>query len=205
MMPVRRKLLFDAAAALRAVPPTPDAVREAFRHVEQPDWNFLYEKLGYGGEASYWRAVFTDVETALRAAPSASAGPQAEGVAERTPKVRTSHHRNKEEAARLQALVDERYGRPQPPQHIGEYIADYSPLTPEQITREDPELTELYARSHPQPQQADGRGAVIDALTKIDTIAVCVGVVEPNLYKGMLSNIADIARAALQQTDGPAK
>lgn len=32
---------------------------------------------------------------------------------------------------------------------IGEYRADYSLLTPEQIAQEDEELTELYANSRP--------------------------------------------------------
>jgi crotonobetainyl-CoA:carnitine CoA-transferase CaiB-like acyl-CoA transferase len=32
-------------------------------------------------------------------------------AAARAPKVRTSHHRNKEEAARLQELVDKRYAK----------------------------------------------------------------------------------------------
>jgi hypothetical protein len=39
----------------------------------------------------------------------AALAPSNGAVEARVPKVRTSHHRNKEEAARLQALVDERY------------------------------------------------------------------------------------------------
>lgn len=38
---------------------------------------------------------------------------------------------------------------------VGEYRADYSPLTPEEIAKEDPELTELYERSQPV---GDARG-----------------------------------------------
>jgi hypothetical protein len=32
---------------------------------------------------------------------------------------------------------------------VGKYRAEYSPLTPEQIAQDDPELTELYANSRP--------------------------------------------------------
>ena len=41
----------------------------------------------------------------------AAQSPTAPVETPRIPKVRTSHHRNKEEAARLQALVDERYAQ----------------------------------------------------------------------------------------------
>jgi hypothetical protein len=44
---------------------------------------------------------------------AASLPPQVHGEP-RTPKVRTSHHRNAEEAARLQLLVDQRYASPHP-------------------------------------------------------------------------------------------
>lgn len=46
----------------------------------------------------------------------------------RVPKVRTSHHRNKEEAARLQALVDQKYTEPaqaQSSDRITQAIRDY--------------------------------------------------------------------------------
>jgi|SRR6185369_7758836 len=46
------------------------------------------------------------IVAALRAAPA-----RCDAQSARVPKVRTSHHRNKEEAARLQALVAERYAR----------------------------------------------------------------------------------------------
>lgn len=38
---------------------------------------------------------------------------------------------------------------PQPHDHIGKYAADYSPVTPEEIAKDDPELLELYANSRP--------------------------------------------------------
>lgn len=41
--------------------------------------------------------------------------------------------------------------------------------------------------------------ALVKALTAIDTLAVCTGVVDPTLHYKMLCNIADLARAALSQ------
>ncbi|MET4197233.1 hypothetical protein ABIA95_000224 [Bradyrhizobium sp. LA8.1] len=43
----------------------------------------------------------------------------------------------------------------------------------------------------------DQRDALLKALTEIDTLAVCTGVVDPSLHEKMLSNIARIARASL--------
>lgn len=61
--------------------------------------------------AMYWyNQGKADLEAELTRLPATSTGGE-EPVA-RVPKVRTSHHRNKEEAARLQELIDKRYAIP---------------------------------------------------------------------------------------------
>lgn len=47
------------------------------------------------------------------------------------------------------------------------------------------------------------RDALVKALTEIDTLAVCTGVVDPALHYKMLCNIARIARAALLLSGDP--
>lgn len=48
----------------------------------------------------------------------------------------------------IKAYIRDLVGNAQEPM-VGKYRADYSPLTPEEIAKEDPELTELYENSKP--------------------------------------------------------
>lgn len=63
-----------------AVPESLRALSEAFRYVDQQDWDFLYERLGDGGRGRFWKAVFGEVRPLLATHPAGqSAGSGADG------------------------------------------------------------------------------------------------------------------------------
>ena len=72
-------LMAEAASTLTARPVGEDALRDAFRHVDDHDWNYLLSTLGYGGRARFWHAVFVEARAALANPTQPAAGQGAGG------------------------------------------------------------------------------------------------------------------------------
>jgi sirohydrochlorin ferrochelatase len=49
-----------------------ERLRAAFRHADQMDWDYLYERVGDGGRGRFWKAVFNDFRAALSASQASS-------------------------------------------------------------------------------------------------------------------------------------
>jgi hypothetical protein len=103
----------------------------------------------------------------------------------RAPKVRTNHHRNKEEAARLQALVDERYAASQQSPRLEREAVEKALCCPKGCVREgdcfvsSPGAAVRYTRTKREREQAD---AILALLSPDSTVVSSASRCDPSQH-----------------------